>query len=45
MVYHCFTARGAGASIAAGIPIMERHVLLPVLEISLVFFPNIGMMG
>lgn len=36
-VYHCFTARGAGACIAADMPTTERHVLLPIRQVSVVF--------
>jgi hypothetical protein len=37
IVYHCFTARGAGACIAAGMLTTERETLLPgVLSVGVV---------
>jgi hypothetical protein len=37
IVYHCFTARGAGACIAVGMLTTEREMLLPDVLISLIF--------
>lgn len=41
IVCHCFTARGAGACIAAGMPTTERHTLDPSMLVSHAMLYNV----